>query len=100
MKDREQSLPPGFMVVHGNHPEALRDLMVAWMGRHPLAPLEDERVLVQSNGVAQWLKLSLAAQKTTKRGIKSQARNRISMNSTSSFRWSLTRIFKCGQLVK
>lgn len=49
------------MVVHGNHPESLRDLMVAWMQRHPLAPLEDELVLVQSNGVAQWLKLSLAA---------------------------------------
>ncbi|VWX63769.1 RecBCD enzyme subunit RecC [Burkholderiales bacterium 8X] len=56
----ETSLFPGFMVVHGNHPEALRDLMLAWMIRHPLAPLEDECVLVQSNGVAQWLKLSLA----------------------------------------
>ncbi|HET8745934.1 MAG TPA: exodeoxyribonuclease V subunit gamma, partial [Ramlibacter sp.] len=61
MNESEQSLPPGFMVVHGNHPEALRDLMVAWMQRHPVAPLEDELVLVQSNGVAQWLKLSLAA---------------------------------------
>ncbi|GAB3651361.1 exodeoxyribonuclease V subunit gamma [Ramlibacter alkalitolerans] len=61
MNDGPQSLPPGFMVVHGNHPEALRNLMVAWMARHPLAPLEDERILVQSNGVAQWLKLSLAA---------------------------------------
>lgn len=48
------------MAVHGNQPEALRDLMLAWMRRHPLGPLEDERVLVQSNGVAQWLKLSLA----------------------------------------
>ena len=48
------------MAVHSNHPEALRDLMLAWMARHPLAPLEDEWVLVQSNGVAQWLKLSLA----------------------------------------
>jgi exodeoxyribonuclease V gamma subunit len=48
------------MVIHGNHPESLRDLMVAWMAQHPLAPLEDECVLVQSNGVAQWLKLSLA----------------------------------------
>lgn len=55
------SIAPGFMVVHGNHPEALRNLMVAWMARHPLLPLEDEWVLVQSNGVAQWLKLSLAA---------------------------------------
>lgn len=51
---------PGFMAVHSNHPEALRDLMLAWMARHPLAPLEDEWVLVQSNGVAQWLRLSLA----------------------------------------
>ncbi|MEJ8849485.1 exodeoxyribonuclease V subunit gamma [Variovorax rhizosphaerae] len=56
----ESVLPPGFMAVHGNHPEALRDLMLAWLDRHPLAPLEDECVLVQSNGVAQWLKLSLA----------------------------------------
>ncbi|MDM0112038.1 exodeoxyribonuclease V subunit gamma [Variovorax sp. J22R133] len=54
-------LSPGFMAVHSNHPEALRDLMIAWMARHPLAPLEDECVLVQSNGVAQWLKLSLAS---------------------------------------
>ena len=54
-------LVPGFMVIHGNHPESLRDLLVTWMGRYPLAPLEDELVLVQSNGVAQWLKLSLAS---------------------------------------
>ncbi len=53
-------LTPGFMVVHGNHPESLRDLMLAWMAAHPLAPLEDELVLVQSNGVAQWIKLALA----------------------------------------
>jgi exodeoxyribonuclease V gamma subunit len=56
----ETALTPGFMAVHSNHPEALRDLMLAWMARHPLAPLENERVLVQSNGVAQWLKMSLA----------------------------------------
>ena len=61
MSSTDDALPPGFMVVHGNHPESLRDLMVAWMARHPLAPLENELVLVQSNGVAQWLKLSLAA---------------------------------------
>lgn len=51
----------GFMVVHGNRPESLRDLMLSWMRGHPLAPLENELVLVQSNGIAQWLKLSLAA---------------------------------------
>ena len=53
-------LSPGFMVVHGNHAETLRDLVRDWMRRHPLAPLEDECILVQSNGVAQWLRLALA----------------------------------------
>ena len=49
------------MLVHGNRPEDLRDLLVAWMRRYPLAPLETEIVLAQSNGIAQWLKLALAA---------------------------------------
>lgn len=53
-------LPPGLMLVHGNHPEALRDLLVAWVRRYPLAPLETETVLVHSNGIAQWLRLALA----------------------------------------
>jgi len=56
----DTTLAPGFMAVHSNHPEALRDLMLAWLARYPLAPLEDEWVLVQSNGVAQWLRLALA----------------------------------------
>ncbi|AKU10061.1 exodeoxyribonuclease V, gamma subunit [Azoarcus sp. CIB] len=54
-------LAGGLMVIHGNHPEALRDVLVAWMKRHPLAPLENELILVQSNGIAQWLKMALAA---------------------------------------
>ncbi|MEG1201488.1 MAG: exodeoxyribonuclease V subunit gamma [Comamonas sp.] len=53
-------IKPGLMVIHSNHPEALRDLVVAWMQRYPLRPLESEAILVQSNGIAQWLKLSLA----------------------------------------
>ncbi|HEY1610417.1 MAG TPA: exodeoxyribonuclease V subunit gamma, partial [Paraburkholderia sp.] len=55
------SLPPGLMLVHGNQPERLRDLIVQWITQHPLAPLEKEVVLVQSNGIAQWLKLAFAA---------------------------------------
>ncbi|KND60502.1 Exodeoxyribonuclease V gamma chain [Candidatus Burkholderia verschuerenii] len=55
------SLPPGLMLVHGNRSERLRDLLVEWMKRYPLAPLENETILVQSNGIAQWLKLALAA---------------------------------------
>ncbi|MEF9899092.1 MAG: exodeoxyribonuclease V subunit gamma [Pseudomonas sp.] len=53
-------LLPGFMVVHGNRLDELRSLVVSWMRRYPLAPLENEIVLVQSNGIAQWLKLALA----------------------------------------
>jgi len=49
------------MLVHGNRPEALRDLLVTLVRRHPLAPLETEVILAQSNGIAQWLKLALAA---------------------------------------
>lgn len=54
------SLSPGFMVVHGNRPDELRSLVVSWMRRYPLEPLENEIALVQSNGIAQWLKLALA----------------------------------------
>lgn len=54
------SIEPGFIVIHGNQSETLRDLIRDWMRAHPLAPLENEVVLVQSNGIAQWLMLSLA----------------------------------------
>ncbi len=59
MQDAE-SLKPGFMIVHGNRLDDLRELAVNWMQRYPLAPLENEVVLVHSNGIAQWLKLALA----------------------------------------
>ena len=51
---------PGLMVIHGNRQEDLRDLLAAWLQRTPLQPLENELLLVQSNGIAQWLKLALA----------------------------------------
>lgn len=53
-------IEPGLMVLHGNRLEDLRDLLAAWLARAPLQPLEDELMLVQSNGIAQWLKLALA----------------------------------------
>ena len=58
--DPNPELARGLMLVHGNHAEALRELMIAWIRRHPLAPLETETILVQSNGIAQWLKRWLA----------------------------------------
>jgi exodeoxyribonuclease V gamma subunit len=51
----------GLAVIHANHLETLTDLTVQWLKDTPLAPLEDEIFLVQSNGMAQWLKLKLAA---------------------------------------
>lgn len=54
------ALEPGFLVVHANQPEQLRDLVVHFVSAYPLAVLETETVLVQSNGIAQWLKLALA----------------------------------------
>ncbi|MBA1204670.1 exodeoxyribonuclease V subunit gamma [Pseudomonas capeferrum] len=54
------ALRPGFMVVHSNRLDDLRSLVVSWMRRYPLTPLENEIALVQSNGIAQWLKLALA----------------------------------------
>lgn len=56
-----QSLQPGFIVVHSNHLEDLRDLVVHWSKIYPLPVLENDHILVQSNGIAQWLKLALAA---------------------------------------
>jgi exodeoxyribonuclease V gamma subunit len=55
-----RELPAGLMLVHGNEPERLRDVIVQWINQHPLAPLEKEMLLVQSNGIAQWLKLAFA----------------------------------------
>lgn len=54
------SLSPAFMVVHGNRLDELRSLVISLMRRYPLGPLENEIALVQSNGIAQWLKLALA----------------------------------------
>ena len=54
-------LEPGLCILHGNRLEDLTDVVVDWVKNYPLAPLEDEIFLVQSNGMAQWLKLALAA---------------------------------------
>lgn len=53
-------LPPGFIALHGNRIETLLDTVAAWLAQHPLAPLESEVILVQSNGMAEWVKMALA----------------------------------------
>mgnify|MGYP005839456849 CR=1 FL=1 len=51
---------PGFVVIHSNQLETLRELLVQWLSKHPVPVLGTEEILVQSNGIAQWLKMALA----------------------------------------
>lgn len=53
-------ISPGFIALHGNRLEDLRDVVAGWLRANPLSPFDDEVVLVQSNGIAQWLKFALA----------------------------------------
>ena len=53
-------LDSGIAVIHSNQLEQLREVLAYWLQTYPLAPLENEVVLVQSNGMGQWLKQGLA----------------------------------------
>lgn len=55
------NLTGGFFPFYSNRLEVLRDHLVQVIRSEPLRPLENEVILVQSNGIAQWLKLSLAS---------------------------------------
>ena len=55
-------IQPGLLVLHGNRSELLAEAVFEWVRRQPLQPLEQEVFLVQSNGVAEWLKMALATQ--------------------------------------
>jgi exodeoxyribonuclease V gamma subunit len=61
MTPRAAALTVGLLVLHGNRLEDLAAAVFEWLARHPLAPLEEETLLVQSNGMAEWLKMELAA---------------------------------------
>ncbi|MBB5321775.1 exodeoxyribonuclease V subunit gamma [Marinobacter oulmenensis] len=54
------AIEPGFHAIHANHLEDLRRAVVYICRQNPLPPLQSETFLVQSNGIAQWLKLALA----------------------------------------
>ena len=53
-------LQPGFLAFHGNRSEDLAEVVINWISRHPLNPLEEEIILVQSIGMAEWVKMTLA----------------------------------------
>ncbi|MES2349073.1 MAG: exodeoxyribonuclease V subunit gamma [Pseudomonadota bacterium] len=54
------SITPGLLILHGNQMEPLRAAVFQWLRNHPLGALESDIFLVQSNGVAEWLKIALA----------------------------------------
>jgi exodeoxyribonuclease V gamma subunit len=54
------AITPGLLILHGNQMELLRAAVFDWLRTNPLGPLEEEIILVQSNGVAEWLKIALA----------------------------------------
>ncbi len=56
------SIVPGFLALHSHRSEVLAETLSAWLIRQPLAALEQEVVLVQSNGMAEWIKMALAGQ--------------------------------------
>ncbi|MBC3864171.1 exodeoxyribonuclease V subunit gamma [Undibacterium jejuense] len=53
-------IKPGLIILHGNQLELLQEAVFDWIKRYPLNPLEKDIFLVQSNGVAEWLKIALA----------------------------------------
>ncbi|RUO36808.1 exodeoxyribonuclease V subunit gamma [Aliidiomarina shirensis] len=82
------SLTPAFMVLHGNQLENLRDVLVQWMAEHPISPLGEEQVLVQSNGIAQWLKMALAGTANGHPGVAAGVR----VELPNQFVWRLYRL--------
>jgi len=62
-------IAPGFLALHSHRSEVLAETLSGWLARQPLAPLEQEVVLVQSNGMAEWIKMALAQQGGAKGGV-------------------------------
>jgi exodeoxyribonuclease V gamma subunit len=91
MTMKHSTLASGFMVIHGNQPELLKQLLVDWFKAYPLAPLENETLLVQSNGIAQWLKLGLAAHAGSTADAGCGIAAAFDMLLPSSFTWQVYR---------
>ena len=79
------SLPPGFMVLHANRLEDLRDLLTHFLKSQPLPPMQAEVILVQSNGMKHWLEMAMADESAL--GICAATR----MELPSSYLWQVYR---------
>ncbi|MEN9762295.1 MAG: hypothetical protein RI906_2121 [Pseudomonadota bacterium] len=54
------SVRPGFIAVHGNRTEWLLETVIQRISHDPLGPLEPELILVQNNGMGEWVRMALA----------------------------------------
>ncbi len=81
------------MVLHGNRLEDLRDLLVQFLRARPLAVLQPEVILVQSNGMKHWLEMALADEDAL--GICAATR----MELPGSYLWQLYRSVLGAQAV-
>ena len=52
----------GLIALHSNRSETLASTVCAWLRERPLQPLEEDIILVQSNGMAEWLKMTMASE--------------------------------------
>lgn len=52
----------GLIALHSNRSETLASTVCAWLRERPLHPLEEDIILVQSNGMAEWIKMTLASE--------------------------------------
>ncbi len=58
--DAPDARSTGLLVLHGHRLELLREAVFRFVSSQPPGPLEEEVYLVQSNGIAEWLKMALA----------------------------------------
>ncbi|QEP41745.1 hypothetical protein D5085_00445 [Ectothiorhodospiraceae bacterium BW-2] len=78
---------PGLAIIYSNDMEQLRQLIIQWMREQPVAPLAKETILVQSNGIAQWLKMALASRDFNGPGVAAG----VEIELPNQFVWQLYR---------
>ena len=61
LPELSSTVATGLLILQGNKAEQLANTVLEFLARHPLRPLEPEIVLVQSNGVAEWFRMAMAA---------------------------------------
>ncbi|QEP41772.1 exodeoxyribonuclease V subunit gamma [Ectothiorhodospiraceae bacterium BW-2] len=88
MQPTTTSLPtPGLAIIYSNDTEQLRRVVIQWLTQQPVSPLGLETILVQSNGIAQWLKMALASRDEGGPGVAAG----IEIELPNQFIWQLYR---------